>query len=105
PGRRPSIHDGDGPVPTQEGGDPLQGPLGGRKADPLDGVTGPSFQPLQGEGQLDPPLAPRQLVDLVDDDGPDGLEHLPGPGREQEGQEGFGGGDEDLGRVTYQSTS
>ena len=57
------------------------------------------LQPLQGEGEVRPPLVARDGMDLVDDDRPRPGEGVPAGLARQEDVERFGGGDEDVGRL------
>jgi len=54
--------------------------------------------PLERHGKLGPPLAPRELVDLVDDDVPDGRKVLPDHPAHQEGLERLRRRDEEVRR-------
>ena len=68
----PAVDHGGRPTgsdPGQEPGNALDGPLGGRQTDALGpGADLEMVQPLQGQGQVRPPLVSGQGVDLVDDD-------------------------------------
>ena len=104
------VDDGDVARPAtveaaEEAGDLLERPLRGRQADALGravaGRRRELLEALQGQRQVGAPLGGRHRVDLVDDDGLDARERLPGPAGEHE-VEGLGRGDQQVRRVAQQ---
>ena len=86
--------------PRQQAGHHLQWALGGRETDPLQPAPPGCDQlvePLEGEGQMGPPLVPGQGVHLVDDHGVDPAQHRPGRRGRQQQVEGLGRGDQQVG--------
>ncbi len=82
---------------TEESGDQLERPLGGRQPDPLGRLARQPLETLEAEGQVGPPLRAGDRVDLVDDHVLDPGQA--GPGRAgQEQVERLGGRDQDVGR-------
>ena len=85
------------PDATEESGDQLERPLGGRQPDPLGRLAGQSLETLEAEGEMGPPLRAGDCVDLVDD-------HVLDPGQAVAGRAGqeqverLGGRDQDVGR-------
>jgi hypothetical protein len=71
-----AVHDGSGGPrrirSRQEASHHLEGALGGRQSDALESATMGRHQlvePLEGEGEMRPPLVAGERVHLVDDDG------------------------------------
>ena len=85
-------------VAAEEPGDLLERSLRGREADPLQRAVDGAFQPLEAERQVRAALRRGDGVDLVDDHGARGLEHLDAPRGEQQ-VEALRSGDEDVGRL------
>ncbi|CAH0252535.1 hypothetical protein SRABI26_03183 [Arthrobacter sp. Bi26] len=74
---------------------------GGRKPDALGGLGQQRVEPFQRHRQMRPALGPGDGVDLVDNDRVDLTEGFARLGRQHQ-EEGFRGGDEDIGRVAEQ---
>jgi hypothetical protein len=89
-------------VAAKEAGYFVEGALGGGEADALDRALGDRFEPFEREGEVGAAFGGDESVDLVDDDGRDGAERGCGFGGEEE-VEGFGGGDEDVGRMAAEA--
>ncbi len=94
-----AVDDGRGPAgrvhPREQAGHHLEGSLGGREADALQPAPPGRHQmvePLEGQGQMGPPLVAGQGVHLVDDDGVHAAEDGPGRRRRQQQVEGLRGG-------------
>jgi len=87
--------------PAQEAGDRLEGSLGRRQADPLEGRLigrAESLKPFEAEREMGAPLRAGDRVDLVDDhvlDVPQALARL----ARQEQVKGLGRGDQDVRRA------
>ncbi len=82
-------------------GDLLEGPLGGREADPDEAAGLSRLEPFEQERQEDPPLVRAEGVDLVDDDMRERAEGRSCPTREHQVQR-FGRRDQDVGRLAEQ---
>jgi len=83
----------------QEPGDSLDGPLGGRQPDPLRPGHGDVLEALECQGEVRPSLVAGHRVDLVQDQGLHVGEHRPGELRGDQQVQGFGGGDQEVGRM------
>ncbi len=86
---------GAGASADEERGDHLDGLLRRRQAHPRRRHGAHVGEPLEGEAEVAPPLVAGQRVDLVDDDGLDGAERGPAPGRRDEEVERLGRGDDE----------
>ena len=84
-------------APSYEFGHRRQGALGGGQADPLRRPLGQFLQTFQGQGQMRSPFGSGHRMDFVQDHPPHRTQNGPGGAGEQQ-VEGFGGGDEDVGR-------
>ena len=83
----------------EEGGQFLDGALGGGEADALGAAAGDVVEAFEREGQVAAAAVAGEGVDLVDDDGVDAAQGFARPlGREHQ-VEGLRGGDEDVGRA------
>ncbi len=91
------VHDPDRPCPGHEPADLLDRPLRRREADALDRLADQPVEPLDREREVRPALRPGDGVHLVQDQRPDGLQHLP-PLRGEQQEERLRSGDQDVGR-------
>ena len=94
--RRRLHHDGLGGA-AEEAGDLLDRAHGGRQPDALGGLLQQRVEALEGERQVRAALGGGDRVDLVDDDGLDAGQRLPGP-RGEDQEQRLRGGDEDVRR-------
>ncbi len=88
----------DVPGTDQEARDYLDRLLGCRQADAGQSASGQRFQPFQGQGEVQAALASNHRMDLVDDDGTRGCQHLPTRLRAEQDVERLGSGHDDVGR-------
>ena len=85
-----------GPVADEEGGDALDRPLGRGEPDPARSPVADRFEALERHREVSAALVAGDGVDLVDDDGLDGLEPLAALGARDEEVQRFGGGDDEV---------
>ena len=84
--------------PDQEAPDLLDGILRRREADAQQGMAAERGETLERQREMAAALVGRDGMDLVDDHGAGGRQHLAARDRAQQRVEGFGGGDDDMRR-------
>ena len=90
------VDDLDGMRAAEEAGDLVDRPDRRREADPLGRLSKQGVKSFEREREVGPALRAGNGVDLVDDDGFDAAEGLPGLGR-QDKEQRLRGGDEHVG--------
>ncbi len=97
---RAGVHELDGTAAGDEAADLLERSLRGREADPLKRAVRHTSEPLQRHGEMGAALGAGDSVHLVEDDGLDPPQHLPGLRGEEE-IERLGCRDQDVGRRAH----
>ena len=89
----------------EEGGEFVDGALGGGEADALGAAAGDVVEALQRQREVAAAAVAGEGVDLVDDDGVDLAQGFTGPLGGEHQVEGLGGGDEDVRRAGDQGAA